>query len=292
MAAKIISIQLKIPGGVKQPVETGNRWATAVNLAKIIRQGLMGGNLFGLSGSGSYLQVQTDVVAASGTVTPAAVQAADTVTLNGQALTATQKRATGTLTAATAIAGNTCVINGVTFTGVEGEVTPGEATFSVDTGNTETAASLATQINAYSSPLISGIVAARSSSAVCTVYAVNQGTSGNAITLAGTATTLEASGATLENGAAVANNAFDMAGTNVTTGTALAYAINNSTTAAIKLFTATVNSSTGVVTITAKVGGTGGNAYTFVSSNGTRLAVTGSGTLAGGAASAVTRWSI
>lgn len=289
MAAKIIDVQLKISGGLPQPVVTGDRRLTLLNLCETIR----GMNHGGLYNQGdNYLQVQTGVVAASATATCAAVAANDTVTIAGTALTATQKRATGTITCATAIAGNTITINGVLFTGAAGAVTPGAATFSIDTGDAETAASIIAQVNAYVDPRLSGIVAARATvgnTAIVTLYAVTQGTAGNSITLASSGATLAVSGAVLANGAALSNNTFDWAATDALTGDALAAAINASTTAAVQQVTASSNGA-GVVTVTSKMGGVAGNTITFVSSNGTRLAVTGSGFLASGAASAVTRW--
>jgi phage tail sheath gpL-like len=160
------------------------------------------------------------------------------------------------------------------------------------TGNTETATSLAAQINAYGGSLVNGIVKAKSSAAVVTLYAVTAGTAGNAISLASSDNgTLAVSGAVLANGAASANNEFDYVGTNATTADALAAAINASTTAAVKLVTA-VSDGVDTVTVTAKEGGTAGNTITFTSSNGTRIDVGGAGVLENGAASAVTRWSI
>lgn len=289
MANTLIDVQISFSSGVKSPIFTGDRRLSLMSIAKLL-YGLNHGSEY--RQGANYVQVQSSVVAASATATPALVVNADSVTIAGTAITATQRRATGTLTAATAIAGNTCVINGVTFTGADGAVVPGDATFSVDTGNTETATSLAAQINAYASPLLSGIAAAKSASAVVTVYAVNQGTSGNAITLVGTVTTLAASGALLTGGAAIANNTFDFAGTNATTGAALAAAINASTTTAVKQVTAAADATTGVVTITSKVGGLAGNTLTLTSNNGGRLAVTGSGFLASGSAGATTRWTL
>lgn len=290
MADYIIDIQLKLPGGVKTPIVTGDKRVTAVNLAKLIRSGLVAGNAYGLAGSEAYLQVQPTLVAASATATCAAVQANDTVTIGATAITAAQKRATGTLTAASVAADDTCVINGVTFTAVDGAVELGEATFDCSGTDTDCATSLAAQVNGYASPLLSGVVAAKSAAAVATLYAVNQGTSGNAITLVGTAVRLEASAATLENGEAIANNEFDMAGTNATTAAALAAAINASTTAEVQQVTAEADDD--VVTVTSKVAGLAGNTIVWESSNGTRLAVTGSGFLASGSAGAVTRWSL
>ncbi len=281
--ASTIDVQINFNG--KTPIVSGNKRLTLNNIARLLR-GMNDGTQYALGNS--YVQVQSTLVAASATATCASVVNGNTISIAGTALTAAQRRATGTLTAATAIAGNTCVINGVTFTGVSGAAVLGEPTFSVDTGNTETATSLAAQINAYYSPLLNGIVAAKSASAIVTLYAVNQGTSGNAITLAGTVTTLAASGAVLANGAAITNNTFDFAGTDATTATALAYAINNSTTAAVQRVTATAASN--VVTITAKVSGVAGNAITLTSVGGT-ITVTGSGFLASGSAGEPTRWS-
>lgn len=289
MANQIFDIQLSIPSGVKSPINTGDKRVTAVNLAKLIRAGLVDGLSYGLSGSGAYLQVQSSVVAASATATCAAVQSGDTVTIAGTALTATKRRATGTATAASVSAGVTLTVNGVVFTAVNGAVVLGEATFDCSGSDTACATSIAAQVNAYASPLLSGIVEAKSSAAVATLYAKNQGTSGNSLTLASSdGVKLAVSGATFSGGAAIANNTFDYIGTNTETGDALAYAINNSTTAAIQQVTA--SNSSGVVTVTSKVGGLAGNTITFVSSNGTRLAVTGSGFLASGSAGAATRW--
>lgn len=283
MSQTLITLQLAFNG--KSPIVAGDKRTTALNAAQLIYALAHGSRYRGPGEASPYLQYQTGVVQASGTVTPAAVQSGDTVSIGGQALTAAQKRATGTLTAASVTAGDTCVINGVTFTAVDGAVVLGEATFDCSGTDTQCAASLAAQVNGYASPLLSGLVAARSAAAVCTIYAVEQGTGGNAITLVGTAVRLAASGATLANGAALSNNTFDFAGSNATTGAALAAAIEASTTAAVKKVNA-VAAANGVVTVTAKEGGTAGNGIAFVSSDGTRLAVSGSGTLENGAADA------
>lgn len=173
---------------------------------------------------------------AFGLVTCAAVQAADTVTVNGQALTATQHRATGTITCATAIAGNTVVLNGHTFTGVEGAA--GANQFSVDTGNDETAASLAAAIVAAcalpTNPLLYGIVGgAKSASAVCTIFAYSPGTGGDAITLTSSGATVDPSGATFANGAAAGSNEFDYVGTNAVNAGSIADALAASATALV-----------------------------------------------------------
>lgn len=281
MANAILDVQISYDAGNKSPIVAGSTGGPMrLSWMNIIR--LIGGLLKGATykQGASYLQYTPTLVAASATATPASVINGNTVTIAGTALTAAQRRATGTLTCVSAIATDTVVINGVTFTGVAGAVVLGEATFSIDTGNTETATSIAAQVNAYASPLLSGILAARSATNVVTIYAITQGTAGNAITLATTGGTITRSAATLANGAALTNNTFDFAGTNATTGAALAAAINASTTAAIQRTVATVTGA-GVVTITAKIAGAAGNAITLTSVGGT-ITVTGSGFLASG----------
>jgi hypothetical protein len=94
-----------------------------------------------------------------------------------------------TLTASTAVAGTSFSVtlaDGTKhkFTGAEGAVTLTEASFSVDTGNTETATSIAAQVNAYAP--FSGKLSATSSSAVVLFSTVD----GEAFTLTGTASVL------------------------------------------------------------------------------------------------------
>lgn len=292
MANTLFQIQLSIPAGVKTPLVAGDRRLTIHNLINLLGGGLSAGKLNGLSGSSSYIQMNPTLVAASATCTVASPAAAATVTIAGTALTATQKRASATCTCVSAIADDTVTINGQVFTAVTGAATLGDATFSIDTGNTETATSLAAQVNAYGGSLVSGIVAARSATNVVTLYAVTQGTAGNSITLTSSdGATLAVTGSgNLANGAALTNNTFDYIGTNTTTAAALAAAINASTTAAIKQVVATAADD--VVTITSKIAGVAGNAITLTSSSGVTLAVTGSGFLADGSQGAVTRWSL
>lgn len=172
---------------------------------------------------------------ATGTVTFASVQVGDTVTVNGQALTATQARASGTVTAASAIAGNTVTVNGHLFTAVAGA--PAANQFSIDTGDTETATSLAAAIQAAAAiktnTLLYGLIGAKSASAVVTVFALSAGTAGNAYTLASSGATLAVSGATLANGAAAAANQFDFIGTDAVNAGSLSDALAASTTALV-----------------------------------------------------------
>lgn len=282
--AQTLDIQINFNG--KSPLVAGDKRLTVLNLGRLMRALDHGAQI----GQGnSYIQVQSSLVAASATATCAAVAANDTLSIGGQALTATVQRANATLTAASAISGTTFVLNGVTFTGVTGAAVPGTATFSVDTSDTACAASIAAQIIAYPGVTIAGRFRAKSAAAVVTIFANTVGTWANGTTLVGTATVLVASASTLTGGLAVTINTFDPTGTNNDTAFAIAAAVIASPTAAVNQTTASAASA--VVTVTSKVAGLAGNTITFTSSNGTRLAVTGSGHLASGSASAPTRYS-
>jgi len=76
-------------------------------------------------------------------------------------------------------------------------------------------------------------------------------------------------------------NQFNIGASNTTCAAAIVTSIAASTTALIQGFIS-ASSALGVVTLTAIPKGVVGNAYTLVSSNGTRLAVSGSGRLTGG----------
>lgn len=94
-----------------------------------------------------------------------------------------------TLTAATAIAGNLFKVTLAdttvhVFYGVAGAATLGDKTFSIDTGDNATAASIVAQINGYAP--FTGKISASAASAVVTVNTVD----GNSFTLTGTVTTL------------------------------------------------------------------------------------------------------
>lgn len=234
---------------------------------------------------GNSLSVKTLGIAASATLTCASVVVTDTVVVNGVTFTAIKQRATGTLTCATAVAGNTFKINGITFTGVAGAVdldaTPNN--FSVDTGDTETAASAVLAINAH--PSLAGVVTATSALGVITVRAVNSGTAGNSIALVGTAVTLAASGAALSGGIAVANNQFDVSpgATDDQVAVDLARAINASTTTLAASYVRAQRTASGVVTVYSLIPGTAGNGISISTTGGT-ITVGGSATrLAGGA---------
>jgi hypothetical protein len=276
----------------KTPIVSGDKITTMKNLERLLRA-LNHGSQYRLGTTNPVVKVIPTIVPASATVTFAAAQTGDTVTIGGTALTARQSRARSTITPSTAIVGNTVVVNGVTFTGVAGAATLGDPTFSVDTGNTAVVTSLVAQINAYQSPKIQGLITAMAlTSTVVTLVANAEGTSGNALTLTSSGATVAVSGAGfLAGGAAIANNKFDFGSGNAFALASFVRAVNASTTAAIQQVVATSNG-VDVATLTAKAGGTAGNAITLTSSNGTRLAVTGSGFLASGSQGAVTTFNL
>lgn len=205
-------------------------------LRKVIRQleGILGGAV-----SASNIQFGIDgaqPIAASGSITCAAVAAADTVSINAQALTATQKRASCTVTCASVSAADTVTVNGSVFTAVNGG-TPTAAQFDMSGSDTADAAALVAAINATTDVLVAGIIKAKSAAGVVTIYSVATGTAGNAYTITtsnGTrlAITNDSSGL-FANGAADANNVFDPMGSDIETATELARALNASTTAIV-----------------------------------------------------------
>lgn len=91
------------------------------------------------------------------------------------------KHASGTITCVAADAADNVTVGATTFVGTAGAVTPGAATYSIDTSDNAAATSLAAQINAHA--VASTVVHAKAASNVVTVRAVAGGTTGNAIVL-------------------------------------------------------------------------------------------------------------
>jgi hypothetical protein len=204
---------------------------------------------------------------------------------------------TGTVTCATAVQGNTVTINGLVYTAVDGS--PADFTeFSVDTGNNETATSLATAVNGDARSGTLGDVSASPSSAVVTLTSDQAGTAGDAVTLVSSGATLAVSGATFSGGVnvdtatvngllytAVAGVKSDNTEFSIDTGddetaTDLADSITNDSRSGT-LGDQTATSSTDTVTITTDVDGVAGDAVTLASNDGVTLAVSGA-TLSGG----------
>lgn len=205
---------------------------------------------------------------------------------------------TGTVTCATAIQGNTAVINGLTYTGVDGA--PADFTeFSVDTGNNETATSLAAAVNGDARSGTLGDVSASPSSAVVTLTSDVAGAAGDATTLVSSGATLAVSGATFASGvdadfctinglvytgvagAKSDNTQFSIDTSDIAAATDLVDSITNDVRAGTLGDVSAANGGTAVVTCTSDVAGVAGDATTLTSSDGVTLAVSGA-TFSGG----------
>jgi hypothetical protein len=161
-----------------------------------------------LAGAGANTDIALAAISDEDTIIMALNNNAGTITDIKGTETILDKRASGTLTAVSAIAGDTVTVNGRVYTAVAG-VPANHSEFSIDTGDNETATSLAAQINARES-FHGEAVRALAATNVVTVTAVVEGTGGNAITISSTGGTITASGATLANG--VANGAIQFTG--------------------------------------------------------------------------------
>lgn len=302
-----ISVELTLPRG-RNPFAQGFSKRRALNEFAAKLHALAGGVGGGTGADRTTLRVAT--ATASGTVTCAAVQNADTVTINGQALTATQHHARGTITptvsgidvddtllvhettltakkhhstgTVTIVIANTDVddtvtINGYAFTAKNAE-NLGAGQFDISGTATAAATSLAACINASTDPLIAGLVTATSDVGVVTVRKVSTGT-GTYTLVSSDADGLAVSGAgTLTAGTAPAAGQFDISGSNAQCCTSILAAINASA-ALTAVLTASTTST--VVTIRSRISGAAGN-YVLTSSDA-QLAVSGSGTMTGGA---------
>lgn len=229
------TVAIYIPGGLVDPLSnntTKPKWARVLEYIKALKS-IIGGGIADrvLNGSYSRPTIVAGTDYAKATVTCAAVVNANTLTLNGQALTATQHNSTGTFTLVSAIATDTVTINGVVFTGTAGAVVAGAPTFSIDTGDTQAATSLAAQVNAYAP--FAGVLTAVSAAGVVTIRAYVAGVAGDLITITSQDSTITASGAVLSGGAAIANNQFDFTGSAAEECSSLVAAINASTTAIV-----------------------------------------------------------
>lgn len=205
-------------------------------LRKVIRhlEGILGGVV-----DASHMVIQVDgaqPLAASGSVTCAAVAAADTFSINGVAQTATELRANCTVTCGTSIDdGDTVTVNGLVLTA---KTTPTTSVQFLITGTAATdAAALEACINAQTSALVSGIISANRVGAAVNIYAIEVGTAGNSYTIATSdavdlAITNDNAGA-FAGGAARATDQFDTIGSNIHVARDMAAGILASTTALV-----------------------------------------------------------
>src|SRR4051812_35147530 len=116
------TVAIYVPGGVVDPLandSTKPKWARVLLYIKLLKS-IIGGGIADrvLNGSLSRPTIVAGTDFAKATVTAATVVNANTLTLNGQALTATQHYATGTVTPTTSgiDIDDTVTINGGIFT--------------------------------------------------------------------------------------------------------------------------------------------------------------------------------
>jgi hypothetical protein len=245
------NLNIRVPGAIRNPAfdRPAQRSATSAVRAFVdVLLALVGGAGLalrqGLTGTRQTATLEYGVLSARAIVTVAAPATSATVTINGQALTAAEHRANCTVTIANVSADDTVTVNGVVFTA---KASP-SGNYQFDSGGTDAqdALSLATKINAVfaatSDPAsvgVRGLIKADRPAAngVVNIFAVDEGTAGNAFTIAtsnGTrlAITNDNSGA-FAGGAAADNNQFDHIGDNATIARAICNAANASTTAAV-----------------------------------------------------------
>ncbi|HET8687473.1 MAG TPA: hypothetical protein VFM18_12535 [Methanosarcina sp.] len=213
-------------------------------------------------------------------------------------------QATGNITiaAGNATAGDTVTIQGTVVTFVTG--TPGLNQVQIGANNNATAANLLAFLQTSPDANIS-LMTYNAVLNVVNITAKVYGTAGNAYTLAKSSTNITVSGATLTGG--VAADTLTIQGTAITfvaanpTGNQVlvgasvgATALNAynllfaSIDANLSLMTYSFNSATNVITVTSKLAGTGGNAYTLATTSshitlsGATLSGGGTNTVAGG----------
>lgn len=279
-----VKFLVEVAGAQKTPFVSG---AKQVSMRKFINY-LVSLTTGAFRPYGASIKVRNAAVSATNAVTfSGAATAADTVTVNGQALTATQKNATGRITFSTIVADNSVTITSgsatATFTA---KLSPsGVSEFALGASDTEAATNLAAKITAH--PAMLNIVTATSAAAVVTVRAVTAGTAGNSIgmTRVGSPITLN-DGATLVNGAAATNNAWDPGNTAATAGEAFKDAVNLSTTGKVSNLVVATHDGAGIVTLTA-LPGYAGNMFTLAKS-GSNIAITGAAFTGGSADTAFT----
>lgn len=273
------NIVLSIEGLYGNPIVADDYHPSLQRLIDLLNK-IKSGNLNAAATAGPVtMKTSGSAVFATGTVTfSGAATAADTVTIAGTALTATKKNATGTVTAASGSNNDTVTIAGVVFTAKTTPTVGSLVQFALGANDTECATNLVAAVNAY--PDASQTVTATNAAGVVTFRAVAGGTAGNSIALASSNNTRFAvSGAALTGGAAAGNNAWDPGNTATTAAVAFVTAVNASSTAAVSGNVVATNAA-GVVTLTARVPGQGGNVT--LTKSGSNIAVSGA-LLTGGA---------
>lgn len=267
--AMSVSLNVNLSGLTKSPFVAGSKYSSIRKLVNELMKMATGR----FEGKVTFA-VKDAAAAASATATFAGVlTAADTVTINGVAVTAQQSYARGVVTAASAQDGDTVTVGGVTFTARTSPSTALE--FALGVSDTACAANLVAKVNANATTL--ALVKAYSAAAVVTVRNLVIGTAGNnggasQVALASSnntrfAVTGTASGH-LNGASAAGNNLFDIGNTTLEALTNFVAAVNTSSTALVSGVGGVVATSDGatVATLTAVVPGSTGNAVTLAKS--------------------------
>lgn len=158
-----------------------------------------------LTGAGANTKVNLAAIRQEDTIVGALNNNAGTITDITGTMSIDDLRATGTVTAAAVVAADTVTLDGKVYTAVANGVDPGldYTKFSVGASNTECAANLAAAINRRMANTAVPNVFAEAASAVVTIKAVEEGTDGNSIALASSnGGRLAVSGANLAGGSA------------------------------------------------------------------------------------------
>lgn len=265
-----VSLNVSLTNLRKSPFVAGNKFRSIrawTNLLMELATGRYKGSV--------TCAVQNSAVAATGTVTfSGPLTAADTVTINGTALTAQQSYARGTVTAASVSAADTVTVGATVFTAVNGG-SPTSVQFDMSGSDAQTATNLGAAINAH--PTAGALVKAYVASAVVTARNLVIGVAGNnggasQVALASSNNTRLAvagvSSGKLSGASDPANNKFDIGNTTLEVLTYFVAAVNASSTALVSGqggVLATSNGAT-VATLTAVKIGSSGNAITLAKS--------------------------
>jgi hypothetical protein len=223
-------------------------------------------------------------VYATGTATlTAGLATGQKVTLSAHDFVAKNKYASNIVTCAAVNAGDTVTVNGKAFAAVAGVA--GADQFSIDGTDAQDAAALAAAVTASTDPLVTGIFTAANvgGQATVTFTASTAGNAGNNITIAtsnGTRLAITTAGGKLAGAYNPASDEWPIESTLALSATALANAIN-ACAAVGTSDTVTCAAADVVATCTSKTGGTAGNAITWTKT-GANITVSGAGTFTGG----------
>jgi hypothetical protein len=281
MATNLVLNIVGAPGDSTSFVQTTSARNTITNLINLLRA------IEGGAQTSVTLGCITGAAYATGTVTfSAAPSAADTVTINNVTLTAAQLAARGSAIFATIVDGNTLTIKGVTLT-AKNTVTDAVNQFAVGANDTAAVNNCVTVINAHPqlAPFVQATASTGGGNKTVLLKAVTEGTAANAYTLTRVGAPITVSGATFSGGAAASGDQWDYGDSAAQAATSLAACVTRSVTAGI-VGVCTAVAASNVVTVTAGVLGTVGNAITLAKS-GANIAVSPA-RLAGGAGTVTT----